>query len=264
MPVATTAEHNGASQNADDAPLDWTGEGMFNLYLYEALCKRKLYKSAEAFRLEAGINPAVAPPIRSKEGLLFEYFAVLMTYMEATPKVTTGSQPEAPPSQKGKVKAERTSPIFKGAGRGTTLPSSVAAVSNRDVTSGLPDILSEHALWRFEPSNVAEDALSPRAWTVRAPSQEIEAQQNEAMFQQLFGDLIDINRASPMTGVETMSGGLPPLHQPSLNLYEMTSSASQPRLFPQESSFLPSDQEMLNMFGLLPEMEQDAMMPVPS
>ncbi|KZV72191.1 hypothetical protein PENSPDRAFT_546746, partial [Peniophora sp. CONT] len=63
--------------DAQQPPLSWEGDKMFNLYILDYCNKRGYTGTAHELQREAGIDPGSVPPIDARQGLLFECVSFL-------------------------------------------------------------------------------------------------------------------------------------------------------------------------------------------
>ncbi|TEB21951.1 hypothetical protein FA13DRAFT_1642048 [Coprinellus micaceus] len=60
------------ASTAPQEPLNWDGDRMFNIYIYDYCWKRGFRKTARELMYEADLPEQAQPPIDAKQGLLFE------------------------------------------------------------------------------------------------------------------------------------------------------------------------------------------------
>ncbi|KAH9939102.1 uncharacterized protein BXZ73DRAFT_89153 [Epithele typhae] len=63
--------------------IQWDGDRMFNIYIYDYCVKRGFRRTAHELMSEASIPPTSQPPINAKQGLLFEWWSVFWVLFTA-------------------------------------------------------------------------------------------------------------------------------------------------------------------------------------
>ncbi|KAF8496084.1 hypothetical protein BU17DRAFT_18539, partial [Hysterangium stoloniferum] len=61
-----------SSNPAQQAPISWEGDRMFNVYIHDYFLKRGFLKAAKELESEADIANDATPPINARQGFLFE------------------------------------------------------------------------------------------------------------------------------------------------------------------------------------------------
>ncbi|TBU56773.1 hypothetical protein BD310DRAFT_823001 [Dichomitus squalens] len=75
----------------DQPALQWDGDRMFNIYIYDYCIKRGFRRTASELQQEASIPATAQPPINAKQGLLFEWWSVFWVLFTAK---SNGAGPE--------------------------------------------------------------------------------------------------------------------------------------------------------------------------
>ncbi|THG96865.1 hypothetical protein EW145_g7704, partial [Phellinidium pouzarii] len=80
---AQSAHTPSSDHHASDQDVQWDGDRMFNIYIWDYCTKRGYSKTARELAEEAKLSPNPRPPIDAKQGLLYEWWSVFWVLFSA-------------------------------------------------------------------------------------------------------------------------------------------------------------------------------------